>query len=233
MPGGRVATWLTHIIRPKFSLRTLLVGVTLLAFGLGIFERLDRPRRLIAWIESHGARCEFAEKELRGDFETQFRKFLPRSYFDGVECVYFKSENADEILAHLAELKSPECLSLSNSQISDAGLAYLIEVKSLEVLDLDHTQISDAGLAHLVGLRSLEIIDLAHTQISDQGLAQLVGLKSLEILDLEHTQISDAGLVHLVEMRSLKILDVEYTQISGPGIQQLKVSLPGCQVIGP
>ena len=58
-------------------------------------------------------------------------------------------------------------------------------------------------------------------------------IKSLKILDLERTQISDAGLVHLVEMRSLKILDVEYMQISGPGIQQLKVSLPGCQVIGP
>ncbi len=233
MPTGRFAIWLTHLIRPKFSLRSLLVGVTLLALGVGIFERLDRPRRIIAWIESHGGRCKFGERELRGDFETQFRKFLPQSYFDAVDGVYSKSENADEILARAARLKSPECLGLGNSQISDAGLVHLVEVKSLEVLDLDHTQISDARLVHLVGLKSLEILDLAHTQISDQGLAQLVELKSLEILDLEHTQIGDAGLVHLVEMSSLKILDVEYTQISGPGIQQLKVSLPGCQVIGP
>ena len=203
--------WLRRLFRPKFSLRTLLLGMLVLGAGLGLFQRLDRQRQLVARIKAAGGRCVYYRYESSGRFETWLRKRLPRSYFDDVLSIelYKSTEKLDGILVSLAELKS------------------------LKAVNLDDTQVSDAGLAHLVELKSLEGVSLNNTHVSDTGLAHLAELKSLTGLCLQDTQVSDAGLPHLAELKSLESLDLNHTKISDPGIQQLKTSLPNCQITGP
>lgn len=188
-----------RLFRPTFSLRTLLLGMAVLGAGLGLFQRLDRQRQLVARIEAAGGICGYQTRDSSGRFETWFRAMLPQSYFDDVWYIGFdeNNNNVDGILAHVAELQSLDSLNLANTKVSDEGLAHLARLKSLRWVDLHNTQVSDPGLAHLARLKSLKVLYLTNTQVSDAGLADLAELRSLERLYLEKTQASDAGVQRL------------------------------------
>ena len=75
-------------------------------------------------------------------------------------------------------------------------------------------------------------LNFHRTQVTDRGLEQLKTLEKLEILSLERTAITDAGLEHLEGLRSLKYLDVRDTAVTGVGMQQIRKSLPDCEIVG-
>lgn len=214
-----------RLLRPKFSLRTLLVGMAVVGAGLGMFVRLDLPRQLIARISADGGGCQYfyKRKVSVGRFESWLRTRLPRSYFDDIFYVALSKDtkNVDRIVGHLAGLNSLEYLLLDNTQVRDAGLAHLAWLKSLYGLNLDNTQIGDAGLSHLTRLRSLGYLHLANTQVSDAGLAHLTELNSLQELCLYKTQIGDLGLKHLAGLESLEVLNLNKTQVTDAGLAHL------------
>jgi hypothetical protein len=143
-PKGR---WL------QFSIRTVLVIVTLLCVGLSIWvAAAERPRRAVAAIKELGGRLGCTDKAGSGEsFPIAFlRRWLPQAYFDEVVSV-----------------------ELGNTQVTDAGLAHLEGVTELQLLYLGNTQITDAGLVHLEGLTELRSLGLTYTQVTGAGLAKL------------------------------------------------------------
>ena len=168
----------------QFSLRTLLIVVTLIA-GL-----------LVAWrvyVEPYRRQLETMKliEELGGNYKTEpggpawmrdwfgadnFRNIVEISLYGDMDTIV-----SDADLAHLKGLTNLRKLVLDRCG-SDAGLAHLKGLTSLRELSLFQASVSDVGLAHLKGLTNLRTVDLSFTRVSN--LAPLKGHTNLRELDL-------------------------------------------------
>ena len=164
----------------QFSLRTLLIVVTLSAVPMGwVGWKLAQGRRqrdTVAWVENLGGGVEYEEwvgkwsgvvssVDLRN---TQVSDISPLAELNNLERLYLGITQVSDV-SPLAELKSLRELSLSNTQVSD--LSPLAELKSLNELWLRGTQVSD--LSPLAELKNLEELDLSDTQVSDEQVQKL------------------------------------------------------------
>jgi hypothetical protein len=188
----------------RFSLRTLLVGVTLLCVALGVWESAERQRRAVAAIRASRGWVKYdylGSRPLRAFGEPPAPCWLGRllgvDYVADVTVIALSA--GDREVANVRVLTSLQSLDLSASKVTDAGMAHLSNLASLQVLGLDNTQVSDAGLAHLSALEGLTVLSLYNTQVSDAGLPHLYGLRNLKELNLGGTQVSDDGCRRLRE----------------------------------
>ncbi len=168
----------------RFSLRTLLIVVTVLAVLLGWIGwkrgQVRRERATITWVKEMGGKDYF----LPGKERSSWEKLTDKWFGKRVRWVDLRNTQVSE-LSPLAELKSLGHLWLQYTPVSD--LSPLAELKSLEHLWLHNTQVSD--LSPLAELKNLETLGLSNTQVS--VLSPLAELKSLELLFLYNTQVSD------------------------------------------
>jgi hypothetical protein len=185
----------------RFSLRTLLIVVTILSVPLGWVgwkrKQVRQERVTITWVEKMG-----------GDAYFSPLNYGKRSWWE---------ESTDK---WFGERVWSVCLD--NTQVSD--LSPLAELKNLELLELENTQVSD--LSPLAELKNLELLELDNTQVSD--LSPLAELKNLELLWLHNTQVSDVS--PLAELKSLKKLYLDNTQVSDEQVQELRQALPNCEI---
>ena len=189
----------------RFSLRTLLILVTLLSIGLGTFvHRGERQRRAVAAVKALGGSIRYDVSGTSPASDTLSR-WLPRDYFDDVYLV-----------------------SLMHCTVTNADLAHISRLTQLEVLELDSTNVTDAGLAHVQGLTELTWLSINETQVTDSGLHHLEGLTCLLVLELRDTQVTDAGLAQLQGLTSLKVLDLSRTPVTDGGVAKLQRALPKC-----
>ena len=191
----------------QFSLRTLLIAMTVLCIGPGGYVAFEQGKArekqgAVAAIEKLGGYVFYDEKAPARSGLT--RLILGDDSFGNVNGVDFnplKTENRQITGADLRHLKSFPRLNhlvLKNCrQITDAGLAELSGLANLQYLYLNDTPITDAGLVHLARLSSLEELSLTHTQVTGPGLAHLSGLTKLDFLYLYSTGISPAGIDEL------------------------------------
>jgi hypothetical protein len=221
-------------VRPRrrwlqYSLRWLLVIVTLSCVGLGLLvNRAERQRRAVAAIRESGGLVGYDFEEpsspvpaVRGESPGPdwLCRLLGVDYFAAVTKVYLPARATDATAAHLSGLTSLQGLTLAGTEVTDAGLAHLRGLTSLQYLHLGDTQV--VGLADLRGLTSLHSLYLRGTQVTDAGLAHLSGLTSLQELDLGGTQVRDAGLAHLSGLTSLQELWLEGTLVTDAGLSHL------------
>jgi hypothetical protein len=162
----------------QFSLKTLLVLLTLLCLGPGGFvayeqNRAWRQKGAVAAIEELGGAVGYCRAvPVRS---AMLRRILGDDTFAVVESVDFwnPSRVTDADLKHLASLSRLKTLHLDNSQVTDGGLKQLAGLKDLSVLYLDNSQVTDGGLAHLTGLKTLRILYVRRTKVTDTGVAEL------------------------------------------------------------
>jgi hypothetical protein len=164
--------------RYQFSLKTLLVGLTLLCLGPGGYvayeqNKARRQKGAVDSIEELGGVVDYGRNVSARS--AMLRQILGDDSFGGVESIDFwnPSRVTDAELKHLAGLKRLTTLHLDNSQVTDAGLEKLAGLKCLSVLYLNNTQVTDAGLVHLAGLNNLEFLGVYRTQVTDAGVAEL------------------------------------------------------------
>ena len=103
----------------RFSLRTLLIVVTVLAVSLGWvgwkMEQVRRERALITWVEEMGGKVASRSRIE----ETSWWEELTDKWFgERVRFVSLKDTQVND-LSPLAELKNLEWLFLYNTQVSD------------------------------------------------------------------------------------------------------------------
>jgi Leucine rich repeat len=151
----------------QFSLKTLLVALTLLCLGPGGYLTYERARRQRQWriadeIERMGGELAYVPPNARG-----------RYWSEGIL--------GDEI-----ELIG--VIFSGNGGLTDDDLALLEAFPNLQQLTLSHTKISDAGLVHIKKLKQLEWLDLSQTRVTDAGLVHIEGLNKLETLNSEIRQ---------------------------------------------
>ena len=195
----------------QFSLKTLLVGLTLLCLGPGGYvayeqNKARRQKWAVEAIEQLGGVVGYGRNTSARS--AMLRQILGDDSFEGVESIDFWNP----------------------SRVTDADLKHLACLKRLTTLHLDNSQVTDDGLKHLARLKSLWSLYLNNSRVNDAGLKHLAGLESLSGLYLDNTQVTDSGLVHLTGLKDLKRLYVQRTQVTDAGVADLQKSLPNCRI---
>jgi hypothetical protein len=224
----------TSRLRPQrgwfsFSLRTLLLGLTIFAIWLGWWVNSARQQRQAA----------AAIRQLGGGVYYDFQvdkdgtpvpdavswvpsaviRILGEDLFHNVVLVnmiyngdgpgrQFNQQLTDTCLDHLGGFRNLQHLYLWGDQASDAGLAKVGRALSLRTLDMrEASGITDAGIAQLGGLRNLQSLLVGGSQIGNESLRILSTLPRLtQLLVPETSQFTDEGLAHVARMRQLESL---------------------------
>ena len=205
----------------QYSLRTLLIFVTLAGFGFGWFGLKVREARqqqaAVAAIEKAGGVVWY-------DYEYDQRvrdAVLPGPAWlhallgdDLFRSVFVVTMYPDE----------------STRSLTDADLEHFEGFARVVSLALGVTQITDAGLKHLGALNQLEFLSVENTRITNDGLRHLRQLTQLRQLSLNGTRVTDAGLDYLQGLVHLEVLDVQGTHVTAEGVAKLQKALPNCEI---
>ena len=142
----------------RFSLRTLLIVVTVLAVPLGWVGRkmgqVRRERATITWVEDMGGRVYYRSRLYR-TYEGRLYRTDERSWWE---------KSTDKWFGERVRVAR-----LGNTQVSD--LSPLVELKGLKWLYLDNTSVSD--LSPLAELKNLRELALYNTPVSDEQVQKL------------------------------------------------------------
>jgi Leucine-rich repeat (LRR) protein len=161
----------------QFSLKSLLVAMTLLCIGPGGYvayeQRKAREQKAaVLAIEAAGGEVQYGDQGIPRS--AIMRQILGDESFDNVWLVSFNDTPAtDADLVHFSQMKNLKELWLFNTQVTDSGLAHLADLRSLTFLSLGNTQVTDVGLVHIAGLTRLEYVWLGNTLVTDDGAAKL------------------------------------------------------------
>ncbi len=217
----------------QFSLRTLMIVVTVFCILLGtVVKRARDQRQAVEAIREAGGLIVYDyERDQRGPPGPEWlRRLAGIDLFAKVVSVSADHPSiggsatmTDKEMVHLTLFPDLQSLDLQGqNNVTDVGVGHLRGLKQLETLWLSNTNISDDGVAYLQKLRKLNLLALEGTKIGDVGLAKLSDMTSLRDLYLHNTQITDDGLVHLKGITNLQNLDLSGTQISDAGLVYLQ-----------
>lgn len=228
LPRVRRGRW------PRFSLRLLLVIVTLVAVWLAVTSQRARSQKLaIAEVERLGGFLGF---DYQFDAGMKWRKDpqlpVPIWMVDliGEDCarsvliVNFddgSDPNNDDlkVVERLDDLK--ELTLMNRTKITDEGLRHVAGLAELEVLAINGTNVTGDGLSYLRNCRKLKGLPMSDTPLTDAGLSHISHLQQLEWLQLNGTQITDEGLSQLSGLTNLESLQLRDTSITDRGLEHL------------
>jgi Leucine-rich repeat (LRR) protein len=162
---------------------------------------------------------------------------------------------SDDGLRNVGACTGLERLDLTSTDITDAGLEHLKGLTGITELVLDYSnRYTDKGFAHLTGLRNLrslsllrapvtnesmkvvgaftvlESLNLNYTSVGDEGLAALSKLSDLRVLGLDSTFVTDKSTALIAGFKKLQRLNLYHTLVTPAAQQELKSSLPGCDI---
>jgi internalin A len=222
----------------RFSLRTILVVVTVFGVWLGVkVDQARRQKRAIESLSALGAQFWFEhQRTSNGGFDGRIELHVPAwarelcgdDFFQTVRGVYVRRrpgekvdqprQITDEDLKYLADLPHLEVLQIVSAPISDVGLAHVVYPERLREVTLSNTNIANAFLRRLRAAKRLESLWLDNTRVTDDGLTELYGITSLRRLSLSGTQSGDRGLAVFSKCRRLESLKLG-TKVTNDGFQ--------------
>ena len=185
----------------RFSLRSMLLALTLLCIWLGILaSRASDQRQAVAAIRALGGRVLY-DYQMPGsgapNDSNWLRGIMQHDFFANVVFVGLigtDATNAD--LVHLQRLRKLEGLSLVGTDLTDESLAQVAACTNLKTLDLRLTETTDAGLVHLQRLVKLQSLDISLLPLTPEGVDALrKALPNAQIL--RNVEIFDPVLIQL------------------------------------
>jgi hypothetical protein len=221
----------------RFSLRTLLIVVTLFGVWLGV--KVDQARRqklAVVALRMRGFYVNYEHWRTNGDPEsfdssrelpvpTLLRSRADGDFFQKVIAIRVLPTSSDDDYVHLAALPHIEALYLSGrgNDVSDAGLAYLPRPDRLVHFEAGDTLVGDAFVKRLANATGLIRLGLSGTRVTDKGLQWLPPLPKLKMLGLGGTSTTDAGLAAALQDRSsLESLYLQDTRITDKSVALLE-----------
>lgn len=210
----------------RFSLRTLLVLMTVLCIWLGFKVNAARRQKeaVEAILKAGGTvfydyqMIPFASPSVAFNFKVDpnavpngpawLRKVVGEDYFRNASCVLFEDFHddgalAEPVIAQIAELPKPRILFVGNFQ---RGIPGHVRVRNTE----------GSMIRSLV--KSLVNATPVTTRIDDARMAYIGKMTTLEQLWLENNRVTDAGIKHLCNLTKLEELIIPSTDISSAGL---------------
>jgi hypothetical protein len=197
----------------RFSLRTLLVLVTLACIWLGmVVNRAEQQRRTVAAFRALGNRVEYDTPYTNPRGEPSnwrwLRSWLGNDYFDSAYYVGLSHGVDDELLHRVRCLRGVRRLDVMGPKVTDEGMAAISRVSTLETLAVHAQEVTDEGVRHLSRMRKLRGLFLWAPKVTDRGAKSLAKLEDLDGLSLHDTQVTDDGLMSLCSLTNLSKLRV-------------------------
>ncbi len=213
--------------RLRYSMRTLLVLVTVLCIWLGfVVSRAQRQRRTVEKIrrsDPHSTAYYDYQKEdpaaLRGP--EWLRRWLGDDYFQHVVSVSIYLSHGDvtpDDLANLPELKQ---LFSVRMPLTDDGMRTIARLQKLEWLAIYSDEFTDRGLEQLSSLTELEYLSVSSDQITGEGLLPLAALPNLRMLTLRSNSISPRGLETVAQLANLETLHINSDSLTDECLEAL------------
>jgi hypothetical protein len=210
----------------QFSMRTLLIGVVIVAIPCAwLGRRIDekrKERRAVETIRKLGG-AVYYNYEMETDFEPpQDRHFSAEPYGSG----WLRKILGDDFFS------DPTVAMVAGDDWSDDDLACFEALPTLKSFRLGPAlRITDVGLAHLENLTQLERLCLSSRGITDAALVHVKPMSKLRILLVTMSpSVGDGGLVHLKGLKQLKNLNVRGTAITIEAVAELQKALPNCDI---
>src|SRR5262245_3114736 len=228
----------------QFSLRRMIVWVTLLGIALGWLGnemlRARRQRQIVETIQRLGGkvRYDYDPSEIRGTRQHQrsrgrwLTELIGPDLFAPLSGVYFgeNTQLTDDDLKFLAELPRLQAVELFGEGILDKTMKRLVHACRLRDLHLDDTLCTTAAVSRLPAAPSLEYFTLLGVTVNDANmpsLAKMTNLQSLNWCSFSRSKgnlraVTDVGLVHIAKLEKLEALYVNGADITDDGLRQLR-----------
>lgn len=182
---------------PRFTLRLLLVAVTVVAIALAFWTHRAREQaRIVKLIEAGGGMVCYerdgpAAPEPRSFVVEWLAERLGRDYFEGVTTAFVYDR---KLVRELKALQGLDSLSVFDETTCDDDLAMLSRLNQLRYVRIGDGNPFDAKLPQ--------------SQISDRSLRVIARLPRLEIAHLQGTGFSSEGIKSLRELPLLSDLQI-------------------------
>jgi hypothetical protein len=220
--------------RFRFSLRGMLVGITLIALWIGAvlgdFRQWSR-KNWARWEVSYAGGGVEARPERPSEYSWHRDCLFQLTGCDPLWKPYEVYVNSDRVMSALLksadELREIEVVYFVGPA-TDASLAQVDRFERFPKVWFCYVgspSVSDGGLEHLRDCHNLRGMNLdGCTGITDAGLAHLVELDLDRLLlwnrGPKAMPITDAGLVHVGRMSSLEYLEIQ-VPVTDAGLRQL------------
>ena len=224
----------------RFSLRAMLLVVTLVAIWLGItVNQIQTQRAAVRQIQAAGGNVMFDYHNVaprtistsgRPRGPEWLRKLFGPELFDRPVWVTLFDPPDEHWVDGVVQLPSIKYLLLSGEHVTDENVARLSGMTNLWELHLIQSSISDEALRTVGQLSSLRWLTITTAKISDTGIADLQGLKNLEELRISNVRLTDAAVAPLSMLKNLSKLEMSKTGLSAEGLRQLRDALTSCQI---
>lgn len=222
-PRGKLTRWLV----PRYSLRTLLVLMTLVCIVCGMWlnraiRQRTAVRRFYELTDARGGTSS-GDSPVTMGYRYQgkneyYKPIIPKWQHPLRDAI------GEEAFGEVTGVQ------LMNTAVTNDDLRHLAALPDIEYIHLGNTKITDAGLLHLRSCPKLNMLTLDGTPITDNSAAELTRYQDLTSLSLSGTKITDAGLEHLAKLPKLKELWLRGTSITDAGYKKLEAALPECHI---
>lgn len=228
----------------RISLRTFLLGITLVAVWLGIpARRVQQQRAAVKAIEALGGRVSYDVAPSRSERrrrnleakEAIRARRRPPTYSDRPWAPQWLVDRFG-----IDWFANVTYADLSTTLCTDEDLQVLALLPDLERLGLSHVPyVTDNGLANLKGLKRLRAVSLFGNELTiagrqagltDDALGHLSQLQNLRILSLGNNRFTDEGLKHLAGLKQLRELHLPGTNVTVEGLAVL-ADLPALEYL--
>lgn len=221
MTKARSTRWL-----PQFSLRTILIVITLLCVAMGWpYSRAERQRLAVRELQKMNCYCEFEpEPQWLGRLPKSVREFRDGHYFRSITKVHVNRQARDslpKIFEAISQIDRVETIDCNSAPVTYEHLARLSRLRRVKLLRLNHPRIDDGALATLRGWSSLEELIIPNAAVTERGIAQLTLNRNLRRLDLTGTYLGDGVGDVLQAFPKLTSLGLGDTDITPAGIARL------------
>ena len=204
----------------SFSLKTLLIVVTVLGVWLGVrVNEAQKQRRARDQLAKVGGTVLYDYQwkvdralPLGGDWDYNAESPVP---------AWLNNLVGEDFFVRVKGVTFAQRLTGRPEILTAVDLACLHDLPCLESLGFTSAEVSDDALAAFRNLPQLKELALARNQ-SDDDLKLVARLKRLETVTLYGPGITSDGMIHLQQMPHLKTLLLAVTNVDGNGISQLQ-----------
>jgi hypothetical protein len=213
----------------RFSLRSLLVLIALVAVGLGVFafwrDTKVREQRAADTILDRGGSVGWVDGRplaKRPRWVQRLAWVLPEECLNTVCSIDFPRDPTDADLALLDDLPHIKTLYLVRAKnVTPAGLAHLASLSEVQYADLKETPLGPAGFAHLAHWRGATMLWLAETGFTEAQIPWITANRGLTHLDLSGADLGDESLPAIAGLQNLEVLALRDTRVTSQGALSL------------
>lgn len=219
--------------RVQFSLRTLLITVSVLAIPCSWLAVKMKEARRVATVVSEIEQCGGNVSCSATCVPKYIRSYFGEYVFVTITSVRFESSGEHLPTDRISLLNSLNCrypFQLSLRKITDWDLESLVGLQNSFNLDLSYSNVTDSQLIHLKRLQRTQVLLLDSTQVTDAGLEHLKDMRQLQSLGLCETNVTDAGLCNLKVLSELRYVALPGDSVTERGANTLRKELPNCMI---